>query len=469
MSEGQNIEYKENWRDEYLKWICGFANANGGRIYIGRDDNGKVVGLKDYKRLMEDIPNKIHDILGIVADVALKSKGKLRFIEITVSACSVPISYKGRYYYRTGSVKRELTGNSLNEFLLKKAGKTWDDVIEPRAKFSDIDKEAVRIFLESAARAKRFPVNKNVSIKELFSKLKLTEKGKLKRAALVLFAKDPGGFFATMYIQIGRFRKSKVNLLFQEVVEGNLIKSLEETLNVLDRKFLISPVSFEGIHRIEKWQYPLPALREIILNILVHRNYMGAHTQIAIYDDNISFWNEGGLPAGWTIKDILKKHDSMPRNPIIANVCFLGGYIDAWGRGIEKIVTACKKENFPAPEFDDSRGFRVTLYSTREDMKRPTSSTEVTRTQPESRPESQPESRPESLLDRTLNMLRKEPLSKAELSLRLGHKQISGQLNVVIRDLLKKDLAERTIPDKPTSSKQKYRLTEKGKRHLKAQ
>jgi len=370
-----------------------------------------------------------------------------------VSPYSVPISYKGRYYYRTGSIKRELTGNSLNEFLLKRTGKTWDEVIEPRAKFSDIDKESVKKFLESAAQAKRFPVDKKISIKELFSKLKLTEKGKLRRAALVLFAKDPRDFFPTMYIQIGRFRKTKVNLLFQEVVEGNLIQSLEETLTVLDRKFLISPVSFEGIHRIEKWQYPLPALREIILNLLVHRNYMGAHTQIAVYDDNISFWNDGGLPVGWTIKDLLKKHDSMPRNPIIANACFLGGYIDAWGRGIEKIIEACRQENLPDPEFDDSKGFRVTLYSTRGDMKKPDSTMEVTM-------------EVTTEVKRLLKVISGEQ-TKKELKTLLKLRNDEHFRKMYLVPAIKLGFIEMTIPNKPRSSKQRYRLTKEGKSYLK--
>ena len=72
MLEHQNIEYKQSWRDDYLKWVCGFANANGGTIYIGKDDNGKVVGITEYKKLMEDIPNKINDILGVMAEVNLK-------------------------------------------------------------------------------------------------------------------------------------------------------------------------------------------------------------------------------------------------------------------------------------------------------------------------------------------------------------------------------------------------------------
>ncbi len=480
MPEHQNIEYKESWRDEYLKWVCGFANANGGKIYIGKDDKGKVVGVKDYKRLMEDIPNKIHDILGLVVDVNLKRKGRSYFIEIVVPPYSVPISYKGRYYYRTGSIKRELTGNSLNEFLLKKTGRTWDEVVEPRAKFSDIDKKSVKKFLESAAQAKRFPVDKKMSIKELFSKLKLTENGKLRRAALVLFAKDPRDFFPTMYIQIGRFRKTKVNLLFQEVVEGNLIQSLEETLNILDRKFFISPVSFEGIHRIEKWQYPLPALREIILNILVHRNYIGAHTQIAVYDDGISFWNDGGLPVGWTIENLIKKHESKPRNPIIANACFLGGYIDAWGRGIEKIIEACRQENLPDPEFDDSSGFKVTLYSnlvSRRDYgpswDQVGTKLRLSREQVSKRHLELGEQVSEQVFEqvseqvkRLLYAISNGKYSTQELMVKLNIKHRPTFLYNYLKPALERDLVEMTIPNKPRSSRQRYRLTDKGRVYL---
>lgn len=76
MAESQNIEYKESWRDEYLKWLCGFANAQGGTIYIGVDDAGNVVGVKDVKKLMEDIPNKIQSGLGIVADGKDEKEGE---------------------------------------------------------------------------------------------------------------------------------------------------------------------------------------------------------------------------------------------------------------------------------------------------------------------------------------------------------------------------------------------------------
>ena len=100
IEESQNIEHKESWRDEYLKWICGFANAQGGRVYIGVDDDRQVTGVEDSKRLMEDIPNKIRDVLGIIADVNLLKENAKEYIEIVVPPYSNPINYKGQYHYR---------------------------------------------------------------------------------------------------------------------------------------------------------------------------------------------------------------------------------------------------------------------------------------------------------------------------------------------------------------------------------
>ena len=95
MAESQIIEYKESWRDEYLKWLCGFANAQGGTLYIGIDDAGNVVGVKAVKKLMEDIPNKIQSGLGIVADVNKHTKDGKDYLEIKVDSSSFPISYHG--------------------------------------------------------------------------------------------------------------------------------------------------------------------------------------------------------------------------------------------------------------------------------------------------------------------------------------------------------------------------------------
>jgi len=362
MPEQQNIEYKQSWHDDYLKWVCGFANAHGGKMYIGKDDNGSVVHLADYKRLMDEIPNKILNLMGITAEVNLFEENGNQFIEIVVPPYSVPISLRGRYYYRSGSTKQELTGASLNEFLLEKSGKTWDDVIEPRATLDDIDENSIETYLKAAENAGRLPENEGLTTPELLEKLRLTENGQLKRAAITLFGKDPGKFYPNTFVKIGRFGKDDTDIKFQETEEGNLVSLLPAVLNQLDHKFLIKPIGFEGMHRIEKGEYPIAAMREMILNALVHRNYMGAPIQLRVYDDKISIWNEGFLPEGLTLEALKRSHSSRPRNPIIADVAFKGGYIDAWGRGTIKIIDTCKAAELPEPEMiERDGGFLLTI------------------------------------------------------------------------------------------------------------
>ncbi|MDR0792451.1 MAG: putative DNA binding domain-containing protein [Chitinophagaceae bacterium] len=363
MPENQNIEYKSSWHDDYLKWICGFANAQGGRIYIGKNDTGKVVGVDDYKRLMDEIPNKIKNLMGITAEVNLLHKAGKHFIEIVVFPYSVPISLRGRYYYRSGSVKQELTGAALNEFLLKRAGHAWDDVIETRATFSDIDEGTIKKYLRKAEETGRLPDIDGLSIPELLEKLRLADNGQIKRAAIVLFGKDPGRFYPNTFVKIGKFEDDDFTIRFQEVEDGNIIQVLDKVLRTLDHKFLIRNISFEGMNRIETLEYPVPALREMLLNTLIHRNYMGAPTQIRVYDKKLFVWNDGGLPATITLPQLIQLHSSHPRNPVLAGACFLGGYIDSWGSGIMKIINSCKAAALPAPEFKEKEGgFIVTLF-----------------------------------------------------------------------------------------------------------
>jgi ATP-dependent DNA helicase RecG len=347
MSEQQNIEYKSSWHDDYLKWICGFANAQGGRIYIGRDDGGRVVGIEDYKRLMEDIPNRIKNNMGITAEVNLLQDNDKHFIEIIVPPYSVPISLRGRYYYRSGSVKQELTGAALNEFLLKRTGHTWDDVVEEDASFADIDEATIKKYLRKAEEAGRLPDIEGLSMPELLEKLRLTKNGKLKRAAIVLFGKDPGRFYPNTFVKIGKFEDNDFTIRFQELEDGNVIQVLDKVLRTLDYKFLIRNISFEGMNRIETLEYPVSALREMLLNALIHRNYMGAPTQIRVYDNKMQVWNHGRLPEGITLEELTQSRSSYPRNPILAGACFLGGYIDSWGSGIQRLLMLANWQDCP--------------------------------------------------------------------------------------------------------------------------
>lgn len=249
--ESQNIEWKENWRDDYLKWICGFANASGGKLFIGVDNKGKVNGIDNHNRLLEDLPNKFRDILGVYAEVNLQEEKDKFFLEIIVPRFDVPISVRGRYYVRTGSTLQELKGPALNEFILKRTGKTWDDIPEKRASIDDIDKSSIKQFIKDARIVKRINVEDNISIPNLLEKLRLFEDGHLKRAAIVLFGKDPGKFYPNMAVKIGKFGESDADLKFHEVIEGNLIQLKDGIGEMLNAKFFIHPIDFMGMQRVE--------------------------------------------------------------------------------------------------------------------------------------------------------------------------------------------------------------------------
>lgn len=367
MPEQQNIEYKSAWHDDYLKWVCGFANANGGKIYIGIDDKGNVTGIADYQKLMEELPNKIRDILGIMVDVNLHENKGQYYIEIITLPYTVPISLRGRYYYRSGSTKQELIGTALTDFLLRKSGKTWDEVIEPAATLADIDEQSLKTFIATSLKTGRIAETEGLSTAELFAKLRLTDdNGNIKRAAIVLFGKTPGKFYNNCVVKIGRFGSSGGDLRFQEIEEGNLIQLMKEVPVQLNRKFFTNPITFEGLQRIEKGDYPVAAIREMLLNALVHRNYLGTIVQIRLYDNHFSIWNEGTLPPGLSLAALKRDHPSRPHNPLIADVCFKGGYIDAWGSGTLKIITACREAELPEPEIiEQDGGILVTLFKDR--------------------------------------------------------------------------------------------------------
>lgn len=362
MPETQNIEYKSTWRDEYLKWICGFANANGGSIFIGKDDDGKVIGVAEAKRLLEEIPNKVRDVLGILVDVNLhKNKqarlndavGQGNYLEIVVEPYPNAISYKGQYHYRSGSTKQELKGAALDKFLLQKKGKRWDGVPIPNVSITDLKQETFDFFKKRGIRSKRLDEESlNDTNEQLFENLELTEGKYLKRAALLLFHPKPEKFVAGAYIKIGYF-ENEADLIFQDEIHGNLFEQIEKTLDLLFTKYIKAIISYENkINRIETYEYPKDAVREALLNAIAHKDYSGlTPIQIRVYKDKIMIWNEGHLPEDWTVHNLLKSHSSRPYNPDIANAFFRSGYVESWGRGISKMNELCVAEGLPKPTY----------------------------------------------------------------------------------------------------------------------
>jgi ATP-dependent DNA helicase RecG len=367
MIETQNIEYKAIWQEKYLRWICGFANAQGGIIHIGKDDNGEVVGVKNAKQLLEELPNKITTILGIVCDVNLHETTQGSYIEVAVDPQPNPVNYKGEYHYRSGSTKQELKGAALDKFLLQKYGRKWDSVPVPNVSINDLSLIALQRFRQKAAESRR--VDEDIlsdNVEHLLQDLQLIDEnsGNLKRAAVLLFHPKPERFVTGAYIKIGFFQGDDDELAFQDEVHGSLMEQIDKAIDLLTTKYIIYAISYEGISRREKPSFPKTAMRESVLNAVAHKDYASAiPVQISVYPDRLVFWNAGYLPETIGIEKLLQKHPSIPYNPDIANALFRSGDIEVWGRGYRKIIKSVLENKQLPPHIEYVGGLMLTYYT----------------------------------------------------------------------------------------------------------
>jgi len=350
--ENQQLEWKEAWRDEHLKWICGFANAQGGTLVIGKNDKGETIGANNAVKLLEDLPNKIRATMGIIADVNLHSENGLDLIEITVPAYPNVISYRGKYYLRTGSTTQELSGYALDSLLLGKYGRTYDSKPMPHIKIGDFWHDAFDIFRKKAVASKRL-TDEDVSVtdEELLHFLHLTENEYLTLAAVLIFHQTPQKWCIGSYVKIGYF-VDDAEILYQDELNGALVGMADKVVETIFTKYFIGRIRYEGIQRIDDYPMPRSALREAVMNALVHRDYStGSPIQIRIYDHQVTIANDCRLPEGTTLSGLMSAHKSVSINPLVAAAIFRSGQIEAWGRGLERIIKLCVADNLPEPEF----------------------------------------------------------------------------------------------------------------------
>lgn len=183
-----------------------------------------------------------------------------------------------------------------------------------------------------------------------------TREGELKNAAILLFGKHVGQFFPSAVFKIGRFHTDESDLIIQDVIEGNLIQMASRVMEVLRTKYLLSPIHYEGLQRIEQLEIPDKALRELIYNAISHKAYTGPAIQMRIYDRSIELWNYGLLPKELTPATLLQKHSSYPRNHNIANVFYKAGFVESWGRGFKKIAEEFERACLPLPTIEENGG-----------------------------------------------------------------------------------------------------------------
>lgn len=358
--ESETLEFKELWNEHGLEALASFVNTRGGTLLVGVKDDGTVIGWNGKDREQQLVINQIVEILRVHPEVSVHQEQGKPVLVIGVKPAATLVACRGRYYHRVGNSTREIPAEQLGKYFVANLGVQWDSVTDGYA-LDLIDPAAVQRFLELAK--SRLPFAKeNDSLKGILQKLGLIRDGKITRGAVLLFGKDPQALFTSSQIHMGRF-KDDITIIDDKILKGNLFEQLEGTTQLF-RTYLQVRYEFEGksredeplsaMQRQEIWDYPLKALREAVINALIHRDYFqaGQEIQIRVYDERVVITNPGTLPDGMTVEELKTEgHRSMPRNSLLAQVFYYGELLEKWGTGTSRMISLCRAQGILEPEF----------------------------------------------------------------------------------------------------------------------
>ena len=323
-----------------------------------------------------------------------------------------------------------------------------------KASLDDLDSEQMHRFIRTARRAREFPLTEGASTQELLGHLNLLNDGRPTNAAVLVFGKAPQQFLISSDIKCAHFHGTEVAkpIPSYQRYNGTAFQLVDQAVDFVLSKIALSVgTRAESTQAPVSYEIPKEVVREAIVNAVAHRDYTSnASVQVMLFSDRLEVLNPGRLPPALTLEQLREAHPSVPNNRLLARSLYLTQYIEEMGTGTLDMIRRCKDAGLLEPEFTDSGGFKTTIWRAK-----PTEQIEV-----------QPESIPGDIKSRVLNLLADGEMSKSELSKRLGYKQLSGQLNKVFRHLLADEMIEYTLPDKPRSRHQKYRLTGKGRIEL---
>jgi len=360
LKESQTVELKESLSqlDDALKSICAFLNHKGGSVYFGVNDKGKIIGLEVSDKTLRKISQQIHSRIKpeIAPEIKeAKEMGK-SIIKVRIpEGSNKPYFLNGIAYKRVGTEKRAIPPDELKRIILEQKQMRWDEEICEGATLNDIDDEKLKWFLRKAKTERNFDVEPETPLKEALERLKLVKDGKPINASILLFGKNPQKFFLQAEIRCARFKGTEpLEFIDMKVFGGNIINQRDDAVEFVKEHIKLH-AKIVGTERIEKWEYPIEAIREAITNAICHRNYkIASNVQVRIFDDRIEIWGCGPLPNPLRVEDLKKKHDSILRNPLIGKRFFLIKFIEQWGTGTNRIIKECLKHGLPEPLFEEN-------------------------------------------------------------------------------------------------------------------
>lgn len=368
LKESHTTELKKSLAqlDESLKSVCAFLNHKGGIVYFGVANNGKIGGLDVSDRTLRKISQQIHTRIKpeITPEIReIKYKGK-SIIELKISeGNNKPYFLNGVAYKRIGAENRIIPPDELKRIILEQRQTKWDEETCEGATITDIEAEKVQWFLRKATFERRLEIDPAISVKDALERIGLLKKDKLTNAAILLFGKNPQRFFMQSELRCARFKGIEpLEFIDMKVFAGTITDQREDAVEFVKEHIKLHAKIIET-ERVERWEYPLEALREALTNALCHRNYeLASNVQVRIFDDRIEVWGCGPLPQPLTVEDLRTKHDSILRNPLIGKCLFLIKFIEQWGTGTNRIIRECLNYNLPEPLFEEIAGNLVVTF-----------------------------------------------------------------------------------------------------------
>ncbi|GMV94367.1 MAG: ATP-dependent DNA helicase RecG [Candidatus Hydrogenedentota bacterium] len=470
--ESERLELKRSTgqRTEATKSVCAMLNGMGGFVVFGVTDRREIVGQQVTAKTLEDIAAELRRIeppaFPDIETITVKKDHDV--IVLTVPGSAGPYHYDGRPYIRQGPTTMVMPREEYERRLVERlhANRRWEN--EPVAEgvsIGDLDKQEIQNTMDTAISLGRLEPTGRRDVESILRGLELIREGKLLNAAVALYGKSDR--LKTLYpqfsIRLARFRGVNRLADFSDNRQywGHAFSLLSRA-----QSFLMDHVPIAGrvvsgkMVREDQPLYPLRATREALANAFCHRDYTvpGGAVAVAMYDDHLEITNPGALHFGITPEKLKVPHESKPWNPIIANVFYRAGIIERWGSGTLNIIDWCTENGNPAPEWQEQAGSVFVTFPPAE---------------PHGAISGKDKDRDQ--VGTKLGLSRDQVLAMRQVTVGKGIAAIlasSGRTNrtkfrdQVLKPLLEAGLVELTIPDKPRSSKQQYRLTEAGKRYL---
>ena len=359
--ESETVEFKPSLSqtDKILECVSAFSNTKGGILVIGVRDTGEVIGVDIGKRTLESLATRIKQNTdpAIYPSISVDNvEGKIIIVIEVEESKSKPVFAFDKVYKRVGKSNQRVSSDELRKMALEGRRIYWDEEVCEGANLEDIEEDKVRWYLERREEIRKVKKPEKMDIGTLLLNIGAAKKvnGELRptNAGILFFGKNPQRFVLQSQLRSARFAGKTLTRDFLDRLDctGALWEMIEASEDFIRKNIRLFGFRTDySFQRIDKLEYPIKAIREAIINALIHRNYFEpADTRVAIFDDRIEIISPGPFPEGVTPE----KPKHVPVNPVLCQLMYDVGFIEKYGSGIYMINELCEDWGISRPEYE---------------------------------------------------------------------------------------------------------------------